>query len=264
MLRDLLQAANGDMTMAERGIIYVDEIDKCSRKGAGVNVSADPSHEDLQHALLKLIEGSEVEVCEKGLRHHPSAPTFKMNTDGILFIVGGAFEGIEKIIAKRKKSSESSIGFGAKMIMDDTEAFNDLILDVKTEDLKDYGLMPELLGRLPLICSLTQLDEEALVKILTEPKDAITKQYSKIFQINGKALEFSEEACKVIAHKAIERKTGARSLRGIVSELLNDIMYELPDEADNDSFIGYVVDADVNKDELKLYKASEDEMFEIA
>ena len=261
MCRDLYQAANGDLELAQKGIIYIDEIDKCSRKGESASVSSDPNHEDLQFALLKLIEGCDVEVCEKGLRHHPQAPTFKMNTENILFIVGGAFEGIEKIIAQRQKSAGSSIGFGSKITLDENKAFNDFIMDVKTEDLKKYGLMPELLGRLPLICPMTQLDEEALVKILTEPKNSIAKQFISIFSLSGKGLDFSEEACKVIAHKAIERKTGARSLRGIVTELLSDIMYKLPDEADDKDLIGYLVDAKDGK--LEVYRVTDDENMQL-
>ena len=246
ILRDLVEAADGDIERAEKGIVYIDELDKCSRKGESPSTSADPSHEDLQHGLLKLIEGSEVEVAEKGSRMHPSAPSFKINTENILFIVGGAFEGIEKIIARRQRSTTSSIGFSSKMQLNDEKAYNEYIDDITTEDLKKYGLMPELIGRLPLIVTLHTLNEDALVRILTEPKNALVKQYQAKFEMHGIALEFSEEALRAIAKQAIARKTGARSLRGIMENLLADTMYEIPDEVEDN--VGYIIDVNDNKE----------------
>ena len=177
---------------------------------------------------------------------HPSAPSFKINTENILFIVGGAFEGIEKIIARRQRSTTSSIGFSSKMQLNDEKAYNEYIDDITTEDLKKYGLMPELIGRLPLIVTLHTLNEDALVRILTEPKNALVKQYQAKFEMHGIALEFSEEALRAIAKQAIARKTGARSLRGIMENLLADTMYEIPDEVEDN--VGYIIDVNDNKE----------------
>lgn len=229
VLRKLVEAADGDIEQAERGIIYIDEIDKLSRKGENLSISRDVSGEGVQQALLKLIEGSEVEVAEKGMRKHPMADTLKLNTENILFIVGGSFEGIEKTIAKRKKQDVSSIGFGAKVEKKDKVEFNDYILDIKQEDLKKFGMLPELLGRLPIIAPLQELDREALVNIVTGPKNAILKQYQELFRFDGIELVFTEDGINAVADLAIERRTGARSLRSIMEEVLIDYMYKLPD-----------------------------------
>jgi ATP-dependent Clp protease ATP-binding subunit ClpX len=252
-----VNAANGDISKAERGIVYIDEIDKCSRKGESASTSADPSHEDLQQGLLKFVEGTVVEVAAKGQRHHPNAETFKFNTENVLFIVGGAFEGIEKIIAKRqKKTSGSTLGFGTTIQLDEEKAFNDLILDIKAEDLRKYGMLPELLGRFPVICSLQTLSEEALTKILTEPKNSLVKQYKNIFRANAATLTFTDEALRKIANKAIEMKTGARSLRGIVENILMDTMYKMPDFKGSKEII---VDVDPNTNEI-IVKDNFDEL----
>lgn len=257
ILRDLLIAADGNLERAEHGIVYIDEFDKCSRKGENPSISTDPTHEALQQGLLKILEGSIVEVAEKqGARHHPNAPTFKMNTENILFICGGAFEGIEKIIARRQKKHQASVGFGSKIVLDEGKAFNEYIDDLRTEDLKKYGMMPELLGRLPIICTLKALPEEDLIRILTEPKNAITKQYQTLFAANGVELEFTDEALFQIAHQAIERGTGARSLRSIVEAVLTDAMYEVPDEDDISKIIVNVDDNNKLKIE-KEYHAEE-------
>lgn len=254
MLRDLLDAANGDIETAERGIIYIDEIDKCSRKGDSPSISSDPSHEALQQALLKLIEGSVVEVsAKKGERHHPNAPTFKFNTENVLFIVGGAFEGIDKIIAKRQKKYTSSIGIGSKLTLDEDKAFNERISDLEIEDLKKYGMLPELLGRLPVLCTLQALSKESLVRILTEPKNSLLKQYQTLFRGNDIDLDFSKDALNRIAEKAIERGTGARSLRGIVESVLGDVMYEAP----SDTELTHII-IDVEDDEFITKKDYED------
>lgn len=237
VVRRLLDNADGDIEAAERGIIYIDEIDKLSRKGENPSISRDVSGEGVQQALLKIIEGSEVEVASKGMRKHPMAETTKINTANILFIVGGSFEGIEKIIAKRLKKDKVGIGFGAKVESKEEIKFNDYILDVKAEDLKKFGMLPELLGRLPIITPLKELDQEALVKILTEPKNAIIKQYQELFRYDGITLEFEDEAVKAIADLAIERKTGARSLRAIMEEVLLPYMYKTPDMEDVEKII---------------------------
>ena len=232
MLRDLVDAAGGNIAAAEKGIIYIDEIDKCTRKGDSPSITADPTHESLQQALLKMLEGSVVEVsAKKGERHHPQAPSFKINTENILFIVGGAFEGIEKIIAKRQKKQDSvAIGFGSKVILDKNKAYNEYISDLRIEDLTKFGILPELLGRLPVICTLKPLTVESLIRILTEPKNALVKQYQTLFAGNAIDLQFSHEALVEIANKAIKRNMGARSLRAIIEDILQDVMFKAPGE----------------------------------
>lgn len=231
MLRDLVDAAGGDLKLAQKGIIYIDEIDKTSRKGESPSISSDPSHESLQQAFLKLIEGSIVEVSEqKGTRHHPNAPTFKFDTNDVLFIVGGAFEGIDKIISKRHKKHCASVGIGSKIELNQQRAFNEYIDDLQIDDLKKFGMLPELLGRLPVLCTLRALSEESLVRILTEPKNALVKQYQTLFAEYGTKLDFTTEALAAIAKKANERGTGARALRGIMENVLGDVMYDAPGE----------------------------------
>ena len=230
VLRDLLNNAKNNVDAAQYGIVYIDEIDKISRKGENMSTTADPGHEGVQQALLKLLEGSEVDVPQKGQRNHPQAPTTRIDTTNILFIVGGAFEGIEKIIAKRKRQHASSIGFGSKLVKKDVGKYNEYILDVQTEDLRKYGMMSELLGRIPVICPMQELSEDALVRILTEPKNALIKQYQELLLEDNVELEVSPSALSLIAKKAIKRKTGARSLRSIMEEILNPVMFELPDD----------------------------------
>ena len=231
ILRDLVDAAGGDIDAAQKGIVYIDEIDKTSRKGESPSVSADPTHESLQQALLKLLEGSEVEVsAQKGTRHHPNAPTFKINTEDILFIVGGAFEGIEKIIAKRQKKNQASVGLGSKLELNKQKAINECLDDLQVDDLKKFGILPELLGRLPVICKLKALTDESLVRILTEPKNALVKQYQTMFAEYGCRLDFSEEALLAIAKRANKKGTGARALRGLMEDILGEAMYTAPGE----------------------------------
>lgn len=231
-VRNLYYAADKDVEKAEHGIIYLDEFDKIARKsGANNSITADPGHEGVQQALLKMLEGSVVEFTARGQRKHPEAPTIKVDTKNILFIVGGAFVGIEKIIAKRLKKSNVAMGFGAEVRGKDLEKeYDALIHQVTPEDLMEYGIIPEIIGRLPVICTLETLDENALLRILTEPINAPVRQYQQLLAMDGVELVFTEDALRAVAKKAIERKTGARSLRGIIEEVMLDVMFDIPRE----------------------------------
>ena len=249
ILRDILNNANGDVKKAERGIIYIDEIDKTSRKGENLSTTADPGHEGVQQALLKLLEGSEIEVPEKGRRIHPeNTNTTKINTENILFVLGGAFEGIEKIIAKRLREAggNSTLGFGSELVDKNNEKYNDYIERVSTEDLKKFGMLPELLGRVPVLAPLRELTEDEMIRVLTEPRNAIVKQYQRLLEHDGVTLEFTKSALKQIANEAIKRKTGARALRGIMEGILNPVMFSLPDRKEN------VVTVDEIDGEIKI------------
>ena len=228
-VRNLYYAADKNIEKAEHGIIYLDEFDKIARKsGENNSITADPGHEGVQQALLKMLEGSVVEFTARGQRKHPEAPTIKVDTKNILFIVGGAFVGIEKVITKRLQSS-SSIGFGAAVTTkDEKPKFDELIHKVRPEDLMKFGIIPEIIGRLPIICTLETLDEDALLRILTEPKNAPVKQYEKLLEMDNVQLEFSDTALRAVARKAIERKTGARSLKGIIEDVMLDVMFDIP------------------------------------
>ena len=230
-VRNLYYAAGKNIEKTEHGIIYLDEFDKIARKsGENNSITADPGHEGVQQGLLKMLEGSVVEFTERGQRKHPEAPTIKVDTKNILFIVGGAFVGIEKIVEKRLKKGESPIGFGSEVpSKEDTDAkFNELIHQVRPEDLMKYGIIPEIIGRLPVICTLETLDEDALLRILTEPKNAPVKQYEKLLAMDNVKLEFEEAALRQVAKMAIERKTGARSLKGIIEDVMLDVMFDIP------------------------------------
>ncbi|MBF1695206.1 MAG: ATP-dependent Clp protease ATP-binding subunit ClpX [Selenomonas sp.] len=231
-VRNLYYAADKDVEKAEHGIIYLDEFDKIARKsGANNSITADPGHEGVQQALLKMLEGSVVEFTARGQRKHPEAPTIKVDTKNILFIVGGAFVGIEKIIAKRLKKGNVAMGFGAEVRGKDLEKeYDALIHQVTPEDLMEYGIIPEIIGRLPVICTLETLDENALLRILTEPINAPVRQYQQLLAMDGVELVFTEDALRAVAKKAIERKTGARSLRGIIEEVMRDVMFDIPRE----------------------------------
>ena len=231
-VRNLYYAADKDIEKAEHGIIYLDEFDKIARKsGANNSITADPGHEGVQQALLKMLEGSVVEFTARGQRKHPEAPTIKVDTKNILFIVGGAFVGIEKIIAKRLKKGNVAMGFGAEVRGKDLEKeYDALIHQVTPEDLMEYGIIPEIIGRLPVICTLETLDEDALLRILTEPINAPVRQYQQLLAMDGVELVFTEDALRAVAKKAIERKTGARSLRGIIEEVMLDVMFDIPRE----------------------------------
>ena len=225
MLRTLLQNANYDIESAHRGIIYIDEIDKISRKGENMSISRDVSGEGVQQELLIIIEGTVSEVPVTGSRKHPQAETIKIDTSNILFICGGSFDGIDKIIGKEE--THNSIGFGAN-VANKKEAVADLS-KVEQHDLVKYGLMPELIGRLPIITALNSLSEEDLVHILTEPKNAITKQYQELLSMDGVKLEFENEALRKIAELAIKKKAGARGLRSIIENAMQKIMFDAPD-----------------------------------
>mgnify|MGYP002756494921 FL=1 len=231
-VRNLYYAGDKDVEKAEHGIIYLDEFDKIARKsGANNSITADPGHEGVQQALLKMLEGSVVEFTARGQRKHPEAPTIKVDTKNILFIVGGAFVGIEKIIAKRLKKGNVAMGFGAEVRGKDLEKeYDALIHQVTPEDLMEYGIIPEIIGRLPVICTLETLDENALLRILTEPINAPVRQYQQLLAMDGVELVFTEDALRAVAKKAIERKTGARSLRGIIEEVMLDVMFDIPRE----------------------------------
>lgn len=229
-VRNLYYAAGSDVEKTEHGIIYLDEFDKIARKsGENNSITADPGHEGVQQSLLKMIEGGTVEFTERGQRKHPEAPTIKVNTKNILFIVGGAFVGIDKIIAKRLQTDSASIGFGADVKGPDEEGnYDEIISKVQPEDLIKFGIIPEIVGRLPVICTLGTLNEDDLLRILTEPVNAPVKQYEKLLAMDNVKLVFENEALLAVAKKAIERKTGARSLKGIIEDSMLDIMFDIP------------------------------------
>ncbi len=226
ILLKLIQAADGDVEKAEKGIIYIDEIDKITRKTENPSITRDVSGEGVQQALLKIIEGTVASVPPQGGRKHPNQELIQINTENILIICGGAFEGLENIIKDR--TGEKAIGFGTQIKSQKEISRTEVFKELLPQDLLKFGLIPEFIGRLPIIATLQELDKEALLKILIEPKNSLVKQYQKLFEIDGVELVFEKEALEAIVEKAIERKTGARGLRSIIEDIMRDIMFDIP------------------------------------
>lgn len=230
ILLKLIQAADYDIERAQKGIIYIDEVDKIARKGDNPSITRDVSGEGVQQALLKILESTVASVPPQGGRKHPHQEFLQIDTTNILFICGGAFNGIEKIIERRV--GKKTMGFGAEIKTSAEKEIGEILTQIQPEDLLKFGLIPEFIGRVPVVVTLDQLDEDALVNILTQPKNALAKQYAKLLEMDNVELEFDEEALRAVAKKAIERKTGARGLRSILEEVMLDVMFEIPSRED--------------------------------